>query len=157
MSEQQKVSEEAEKAAMSYAWGYFAFHAQQRQTVFNFYLILIGASVAAYGGTLGKDGLHDHFKAGLGLLVVVISFLFWRLDKRNSKLVKFAEKPLKSFENILSERTGIDVRILAKSDAPKTGVLRSFESFSQIFRCVFCLAGAGGAVVFLISAKRLCG
>jgi hypothetical protein len=150
-------TEETEKAAMSYAWNYFAFHAQQRQTVFNFYLILLGASVAAYGGTLGKDGMHDYFKAGLGFLVTVVSFLFWRLDKRNAKLVKFAEAPLKAFENALSARTRIDVRILAKSDEPKVGVFRNFESFSQIFGCVFCLAGIGGIVVFFVSAKRLCG
>ncbi len=148
--------EEANKTAMSHSWDYFAFHAQQRQTVFNFYLILIAASVAAYGGTLSKDGTHDHFKAGLGLLVAIVSFLFWRLDKRNAKLIKLAETPLKIFEENLSERVGVDIRILAKSDEPKAGAFCYVESFSQIYRLVFCLAGAGGLFVFLLTVKRFC-
>jgi hypothetical protein len=156
MVELEQVSvEEAEKTAMSHSWNYFAFHAQQRQTVFNFFLILVGASIAAYGGTLGKDGMHDHFKAGLGLLVTISSFLFWRLDRRNVELIKLAEAPLKSFENRLSERTGIDVGVLTKSDHRKNGAFSYFESFSQIYRCVFCLAGVGGIAVFLVAVKRL--
>jgi hypothetical protein len=72
-----------------------------------------------------------------------------------AKLIKLAEAPLKSFENSLSERSGTDVRILAKSDHPKTGAFSYFESFSQIYRSVFCLAGAGGIAVFLVAVKRL--
>jgi hypothetical protein len=160
MSESKELNfDVAEQAAISHAWDYFAFHAQQRQTVFNFFLILLGASVAAYASTLAKaDGSHDHFHSILGLLVAVSSFLFWRLDKRNSRLVKFAEAPLKNLENRLAERTGIaDMTILCKADTKtESGILRKFETFSQIYRMVFILAGAGGLAVLALSIKRIC-
>jgi hypothetical protein len=160
MSESKEANfSDAEQAAISHAWDYFAFHAQQRQTVFNFFLILIGASVAAYASTLAKaDGSHDYFHSVLGLLVVVSSFLFWRLDKRNSRLVKLAEDPLKKFENRLTERTQIaDMTILSRADTKiESGILSNFESFSQIYRMVFMLAGAGGLAVLALSIKRIC-
>jgi hypothetical protein len=160
MSESKEVSfDGTEQAAISHAWDYFAFHAQQRQTVFNFFLILVGASVAAYASTLAKaDGSHDHFHSILGLLVVASSFLFWRLDKRNSRLVKLAEEPLKKFENRLAERTDIaDMTILSKADTKiERGILSNFETFSQIYRMVFILAGAGGLAVLALSIKRIC-
>jgi|SRR3977135_3109127 hypothetical protein len=159
MSEPREVKfDDVEQAAISHAWNYFLYHAQQRQTVFNFFLILVGASVAAYASTLAKaEGSHDRFHLVLGLLVLVSSFLFWRLDKRGSRLVKLAEAPLKNFEDRLAERTGIpDMAILSKADAKfESGVLSRFESFGQIYRTVFILAGAGGLAVAALSIKRI--
>jgi hypothetical protein len=121
MSESKEVSfDGAEQAAISHAWDYFAFHAQQRQTVFNFFLILVGASVAAYASTLAKaDGSHDHFR--------------------------------------LAERTDVaDMTILSKADTKiERGILSNFETFSQIYRRVFILAGAGGLAVLALSIKRI--
>jgi hypothetical protein len=48
--------DDAEKAAQSHAWDYFSFHAQQRQTVFNFFIIPNGASLAAFAATIDKPG-----------------------------------------------------------------------------------------------------
>lgn len=147
--------DEAEQAAMSHAWDYFEFHAHQRQTVFNFFLILVGASIAAYVTLLTKaEGSHHLFHAVLGAIVALSSFLFWRLDKRNSQLVKLAEGSLKLFEERLSERSRVDIRMLQKADEEKeTGL---FVSFSQIYRFVFIVAGIGGLLVFAVAMFRLC-
>ena len=93
---------DAEQAAISHAWNYFAFHAQQRQTVFNFFLVLVGASIAAYATTLSKaNEPHDYFHLIVGFLLASSSFLFWRLDKRNSRLINLAERPMKQLESEL--------------------------------------------------------
>jgi hypothetical protein len=69
------------KAALDYAWNYFDRHAQQRQTVFNFYLIIIGASIAAYASTLTSLQHATHlFHSVIGAIVALASFVFWRLD-----------------------------------------------------------------------------
>jgi hypothetical protein len=149
---------DAEQAAISHSWDYFVFHAQQRQTVFNFYLILVGASVAAYASTFGKiDVSLEYFHSVLGILIATASFLFWRLDKRNSRLVKLAEEPLKKFEIRLAELTDVaDMTILARAHTKiEGGVLSYFESFGQIYRLVFVLAGAGGLAVLALSAKKI--
>ena len=46
--------------ALYYAWDHFAYHAQQRQTVFNFFLLLVGGCVAAYSATIGESGGEYH-------------------------------------------------------------------------------------------------
>jgi hypothetical protein len=148
--------DDAEQAAMSHAWDYFAFHAQQRQTVFNFFLILVGASIAAYAGTLGKSEAA-YFHLMIGFLVSVSSILFWRLDKRNARLVKLAEEPLKRFELRLATGTGIgSIGILSAADVKVGGpVWSKLESFGQIFRVVFFLTGLVGVAIFGLSIKQL--
>jgi hypothetical protein len=148
--------DDAEQAAMSHAWDYFAFHAQQRQTVFNFFLILVGASIAAYAATLGKSEAA-YFHLMIGFLISISSLLFWRLDKRNARLVKLAEDPLKRFEIRLADRTDISsMQILSAADIRVGGRFWSkFESFKQIFRVVFLLTGLVGVAIFCRSIKQL--
>jgi hypothetical protein len=55
-SPEQEAREQAEKAAASYAWDYFQYHAGQRQAVFRFFLTLVGVVTLAYGYSLrGND------------------------------------------------------------------------------------------------------
>ena len=65
------------------AWNYFALHAQQRLTTVNFYLVvattLTAAAVASFGENFGFPGL----RLPTGLLLSLLSFVFWRLDFRN--------------------------------------------------------------------------
>ena len=141
---------------MSHAWDYFAFHAQQRQTVFNFFLILVGASIAAYAGTLGKSEAA-YFHLMIGFLISISSLLFWRLDKRNARLVKLAEEPLKDIELRLADRTAISsMKILGAADTKIGGPFWSmFESFKQIFQVVFLLTGLVGVTIFFLSIRQL--
>jgi hypothetical protein len=150
----------AEQAAISHAWNYFVYHAQQRQTVFNFFLILVGASIAAFGATLAKpESSHPLFHAVLGVLISVCSFLFWRLDRRSTRLIKLAEAPLRSFESRLTAQTGIDLEILKETDIKEeSGFFSLFESFSQIYRNVFLIAGVSGSLIVAVSSLRwICG
>jgi hypothetical protein len=146
----------AEQAAISHAWNYFVYHAQQRQTVFNFFLILIGASIAAFGATLAKpESSHPLFHAVLGALISICSFLFWRLDRRSTRLIKLAETRLRALEKSLTDKTGINLEILKESDVKdEIGFLSFFESFSQVYRSVFLVAGIGGNLIFALSLLR---
>jgi|ERR1700722_18351328 hypothetical protein len=147
---------DAEQAAMSHAWNYFAFHAQQRQTVFNFFLILVGASIAAYAATLAKPEA-TYFHLTIGLLILTSSALFWRLDKRNARLVKLAEEALKKLEFRLANKTDISsIEMLAVADIKVGGRFWSmFESFTQIFRVIFLLTGVVGLAISCLSIKQL--
>jgi hypothetical protein len=154
--DEKSTFDDAEQAALSHAWDYFAFHAQQRETVFNFFLILVGASIAAYAGTLGKsEAVYFHLM--IGFLISISSLLFWRLDKRNARLVKLAEEPLKNLESRLADRTEISsMNILGAADIRIGGSFWSmFESFRQIFRVVFLLTGLVGVAIFSLSIKQL--
>lgn len=135
------------KRAQDYAWGYFAYHAQQRQTVFNFYLIVVGACIAAFASTLGESGVdHRYFRVAMGGVLVLASFLFWRLDVRNSRLVKLAEKALKPFESELAKQLHNEDMCLVKIADQKFSKypMSEIERFGQIFQTIFVLVGATG-------------
>src|SRR5690348_5493610 len=95
--------EDAEKSAAIYAWEYFKYHAAQRQSVFRFYLTLIGAATIAYAYSQrfvptgsGAPAPTADINELIGTIFMVASFLFWSLDKRSRRLIKLAEEALKN-------------------------------------------------------------
>src|ERR1044071_7818978 len=94
------IRQGAEEAAGKYAWEYFKYHAGQRQAVFRFYLFVVAACLVSFG--YSRRGV-DNANAGnplsvagpLGLILTVLSFIFWRLDQRSRSLIKLAEGALK--------------------------------------------------------------
>ena len=79
-----------------YAWRWFDLHAKQRVSMFNFFLISVGALATAYGLLL-REQLYvvAAVAAFLGVLVSLVSCL---LDVRNRQLVKMGEEALKEVE-----------------------------------------------------------
>jgi hypothetical protein len=80
------------------AWNYFQMHAAQRLTTFNFYLALSTALTAAIFVTFQEDYQVPSVGMILSLLLVLFSFVFWKLDSRNRELISFAEEALRYFE-----------------------------------------------------------
>ena len=81
------------------AWDFFQMQASQRLTTFNFYIAL---SSLLSGGLAANLKVQDSMMSVgilLGLLLVLSSFVFWKLDQRNNDLIKSAEDALKFFEN----------------------------------------------------------
>lgn len=151
MTEEKASFDDAEKAAQSFAWNYFAFHAQQRQTVFNFFVVLIGASLAAFAATIDKPAAAK-LHTVIGCVLMISSFLFWRLDERSRRLVQLAEASLKEIEVRLTDRAGLAwLNILARSDKKIGGLCKKVESFTQIYRVVFLLVGLSGLGIVLRS------
>src|ERR1051325_4877182 len=81
------------------AWDYFAIHASQRLTTFNFYLVI--ATLLTTGILASFQKQYEIRFAGivLGLLLLIFSFVFWKLDQRNKHLIRHAERALRAFEN----------------------------------------------------------
>lgn len=138
---------ERQKDAQEYAWNHFAYHAQQRQTVFNFYLLLVGGCIAAYASTLGEAELeYERFRAFMGAVLAFASLLFWRLDRRNASLVKISETALKTLEARLAERIeDQSIRLMHFAERKSSRFpLSLIESFGQIYRIIFASAGLAG-------------
>ena len=80
------------------AWDNFQMQAGQRLTTFNFYIALSSVLITGIAATF-KIGIKIHFLGAiLGGLLVLFSFIFWKLDQRNRILIKSAEAALKFFE-----------------------------------------------------------
>lgn len=65
-------------------------------TVFNFYIAIIGL-LAAGSGVCIQQG-YEYLTSIMGMLISLISFLFYKLDERVSILIKRAEKVLEKIE-----------------------------------------------------------
>ena len=76
-----------------YAWGYFQYHASQRLTTFHFYIVICTLIGAAYCTVIKADGVPGVGMV-LGLLLCFVSFIFWRLDRRNKQMIDNVQKAL---------------------------------------------------------------
>ena len=151
-----------EDTVRAYVWDYFQLHAAQRLTTFNFYIAL---------STLVTTGLFASFHEGfrvpslgvvLGLLLVVFSFVFFKLEQRNRHLIWHGEAALKRIEEASagdsadSEGLKVFLNEQAETETRKRGrgSIRNIwtypYSYSNCFNIVFwvfALLGLTGAVI----------
>jgi len=92
-----------------YGWKYFDFHAKQRTTMFNFFILFAGMLANAYVLLLNKDFfLLSLLTAIFGMF---ISFTFIFIDRRNEELVHIAEDVLLYIEkNFLFNEIKCDIK-----------------------------------------------
>lgn len=92
-------SDDLLKMQFDYGWKWFDFHAKQRTTMFNFFVIFAGfifAAVAQISKT--NDPRMMLLAFGISLFGVVVSLIFLGLDHRNARLVGIGEIYLRYFE-----------------------------------------------------------
>ncbi|WP_208647492.1 hypothetical protein [Pseudomonas kribbensis] len=95
-------SNENAKISLEHAWRYFQLHAQQRMTVFNFYLVITGLIAAGLGTCISQGDKLVTVGGLLGLFLSFITFIFWKLDQRVSLMIKKSECAIISLEKILA-------------------------------------------------------
>jgi hypothetical protein len=89
-----KIDIEIEKMRLDYAWKWFAFHAEQRTKMFNFFILAIGILATAV-----FSWYHQREIAIVLCVVgVVVALIFSRLDRRNRDLVWLGEEMLIDME-----------------------------------------------------------
>lgn len=139
------------EAMREHAWSYFQLHAQQRLTVFNFYIVLAGALTAGLVASLPRAEEQTALPVALGSLLLFFSFVFARLDVRNRTLIKNAEGGLRQIESSWAAERGEKVTALpaavfsrdechvqaAKKRNVFLSVFSSHLSFSDCFRFTF--------------------
>ncbi|BDI06587.1 hypothetical protein [Sphaerotilus microaerophilus] len=89
-----------EKEARNYAWEHFKLHAAQRFTTFNYFIVLAVLMTTALGTSLNKDFHYPELAFYLSVLLVVTSFVFWKLDQRARQLLEVSKSALKHLELI---------------------------------------------------------
>ncbi len=79
-----------------YAWKYFDFHAKQRTTMFNFFILFSGVLANAY--VLLFNNNYYFLSIFVAFLGVSIAIIFIFIDRRNEELVHIAEDVLLCLE-----------------------------------------------------------
>lgn len=142
------------ECALDHAWRYFALHAEQRTTVFNFFAAAAGLTlsglVAATSSKPGELGLV----AGLGAMLLAL--VFWKLDQRVAQLTKCAEQVLVEIERqiftseqqtlVRSENLPVNISVL-----PFSGTW----SYGRAFRILFAGVAAAGLIGAAINSYRI--
>ncbi len=151
------------KEQREYAWNYFQFHASQRMSTFNFFVVFCALLTAGLAGTIGRNS-HNHLLGVLlGVSLMTVSFVFWKLDQRVRFLIKHAEAALKKIERAWKEspdKVESDCLLLFCSEERKTtemllqaNVLPSKwkMSYSQCFAVMYLMFSILGLMGIVMS------
>jgi hypothetical protein len=80
-----------------FAWNWFQYHAGQRLTSFNFFLIIVGLLLVGYAHAVEQE--WRGFGIAIGLLGAIVAAGFLALDIRNDELVQCGLFALEELEN----------------------------------------------------------
>ncbi len=131
--------------ALAHAWAYFNLHAGQRITIFNYFVVFSGILTTGLAAAIQAPPRLATVGVALGLLLCLLSFLFWQLDRRTSFLIKHAEDAIK-----LQEPVG--ARLMTE-EVVKTANAKKGEglwTYGKVFRSIFlvmAIVGLAGAIV----------
>ena len=81
---------------MKYALEHFKYLADQRMKTFNYYAIVVAASIT--GSITAFDKCPWQLVTALGVVHLAMAWIFFVIDIRNSRLVYFARQALMHFE-----------------------------------------------------------
>jgi len=141
------------------AWDYFALHASQRLTVFNFYIVLSALTTTSYVASFKGGSDLEPVRVALAALLCFFAFVFWRLDQRTKRLIKVAERALKHFEK--SDPVD-DVAKVFSQEETETGQKRNRFwrwplSYSDCFGIVFLAFFVTGILGLVFGFLHYCG
>ncbi len=151
------------------AWDFFQMQASQRLTTFNFYIAISSLLSTGLAASFKTDINIPYLGVPFGLLLVLFSLIFWKLDQRNRDLIKGAEETLKFFESKATLEDDVDVPHVAKrfmreefdtqrkKDQRSWFFWRNQYSYSECFKAVLILFGAVGFVGTICSGLKLVG
>lgn len=142
----QKISNELE-----HAWNYFQIHANQRISLFRFYIVFFSIYVTGAGFLLVRfpyNRIFDELSAiTISIAFIIITIMFQLLDLRNRQLIHYAERALRDIEKNFDNKI---YRVFSKEFKDKIhGNSRTGHTtcFSIIFICSYLVA-----VIFIIFA-----
>ena len=141
--------------AFEHAWRYFEYHAQQRITVFNFFVATSGLLVGGLAFTTQAPVKMWPFGIAAGLLLMIVSLAFWRLDQRVSSMIKLSEEIIvKAEEKLISDP---DLRTISREQAmtasTKFGLFKAW-TYGRAFRFIFSSMAMIGFLGCAISIAR---
>ena len=144
-------------------------------SVFNYFVLIAALLTAGLAGSFSKNGgslLTIIISLLLSISLVIISFVFWKLDQRVRQLIKHAEEALKTLEEHSTNcDTNIDKYLALFSEEEKFtknlrikykkknifSLLLRHMSYYQCFRIiyiVFSFIGLLGIILSLIGLLK---
>jgi hypothetical protein len=142
-------------AGLHHAWRYFALHANQRMSVFNFFLVLSGLVSAGLATIIQGPQRLAAIGIALGILLALVSLVFWKLDQRVSFLLKLSESALAELESSLPAGSRLFANEPSLTD--KECAERGMWTYGHSFRLTFLSVGIFGLSGSILSALKVFG
>lgn len=133
------------------AWKYFEMHAGQRMSIFNFYITISTAILAAIGVFLSIDKIAPLLIAAFGLLLILFSIVFWGLDMRTKNLIHIAEEIILDFEKNDKSRFA---QIFTTDRKLYDNMRFRVKSYTNLFGIVYIIFILIGIALIMISATN---
>jgi hypothetical protein len=120
----------------------FAYHAAQRLTTFNFFIVSLSFFSNAYATLVTKgDQAHPFYhvmSAMLSFTAYILVVCFSRLDKRNEQIILINERPLRRIQAIIEDRfQGGDWETFKTSNEDA----RPLRTFGKLLPVIYIFAG----------------
>jgi hypothetical protein len=146
----------------TYAWNYFAYHADQRMKAFHLYIILVSGISGGIVALVARSGNQStKYSASLCFLMTFVSIMFCLLDHRNAELVKNGEAAVQKLDELEQHQRNEGIphvlEIFAHDDYRTSNKLlwslNPHISYSDIFLAVFvgfATLGVASGILLLI-------
>ena len=134
--------------APDHAWRYFQLHAQQRMSMFNYFILVLGLLIAGLVQALREPGFFGLFGIALGMCLFFAAMIFLQLDRRTKRLIDHAEAAMRALEPELFDARG-QLFVGEKSATEGRGVWTYTKSFAIVF-IVAAAIGVFGATWALV-------
>ncbi len=137
------------RVARQHAWKYFEIHAAQRMSIFNFFLVLSGLVLAGIAGCISQGAKLKSEQIFLGMGLMAVSLIFWKLEQRTALLVKHAEKALVELERDIPACA----RLFSTEPSATERARREHAvwTYGLSFRLVFWTTGLSGVSAVLLA------
>jgi hypothetical protein len=152
----------------SYAWDYFELHANQRMSSFKFFITLAVFMSTSLGASLSQQLYYIGIL--VGALLIIVSFVFCKLDERVRILIKNSELALKSLEGSFSNSNAqqpLELQLFRFEEAAtkkqrqgkrtKLCFWKMYLSYRQCFNILFWIFGLIGLAGVTISTMMALG
>ena len=137
----------------------FAYHAAQRLTAFNFFIVSLSFFSNAYATFITRsqgDQLYYNPALGLALVAWLLTIFFARLDKRNEQIIQINEEPLKKLQQAVASHFESKGTALDQDGHACANVFRTFREADKSYR--FRTFGSLLPSIFTIAAAAcVCG
>jgi hypothetical protein len=156
------------KERVEYAWNYFQLHAGQRMSLFNFFVVISALLTGGLATSIRTDNEFEYaiIRILLGVGLMIISFVFWKLDQRVRYLIKHAESALKRMERCLltedepqdgsSALFSVEEQQTAKFPRPRWWKFWEWHMYySKCFGVVYITFAAIGFLGIVLSVRQL--
>ncbi|MCG7349598.1 hypothetical protein [Sphingomonas sp. ACRSK] len=144
---------EDESRDLEHAWRYFALHAEQRMTVFNFFVASAGLALTGLAWTLADGSGKWPLGAAAGLGAAALSLVFWRLDQRGGQLVKNAEDAMVALESGLPRAAAVTTAERRLPNNASWTTMTTPWTFGRSFRLLFAAVAILGIVGAAITIR----